>query len=581
MPNDGLRPSLSRPLWLVPLLALAVGLPARAAAPRDEALRLVPPDAGFCLVIQDLRGHADAFLNSPFVEGFLKSSLGVAAGGAPETQKLTEAEAFLQKVLGVSAARLRDDILGDAVVLTYWPGPPGHPEREEGLLLIRARDAALLADVIDRLNQAQKAGGDLKDVEVRKYRDVAYTCRVEGKGTNFYYLRGPVLAFSSQEQVLHRVIDRDRQADAEAEPAVARELRLLGADRDLAALWLNPRAFDADLEQHAARADGPEAGVRKGVLTYWKALDGLAVSLALHRDDVELRLAVRAHEKRLPAPARPLFTREGRRSELWRLFPENALLTVAGRIDLSCLDEALGPFLAADAQKALREKVDRATGLLGKDVLRDVLPALGPDWGCCVSAPPPGKAWFPHVLWALRVRPGDQEPPVDRVLLKALSTVATVAVFAYNSNHADPITVKIVMQGPTEVSCISNPKLFPPGLEPAFASKDGYLLLASSPAAIAAFRGSPSPGAPPGGEAEVPLVRLSLRELRRFVGERLDVVTAYVAEKNGLPREAVTHHLSGLLQATELLDRLELSQRSGPGRFTLTLRLRTELPLRK
>ena len=37
------------------------------ASPRDELLRLVPADVGFCLVLEDLRGHGKAFAESPFV----------------------------------------------------------------------------------------------------------------------------------------------------------------------------------------------------------------------------------------------------------------------------------------------------------------------------------------------------------------------------------------------------------------------------------------------------------------------------------------------------------------------------------
>src|SRR5439155_3628606 len=108
-----------------------------------------------------------------------------------------------------------------------------------------------------------------------------------------YYLRGPLLALTWQEGLLRRVIDLDRRP-AGGEPPVARELRLLGADRSLAALWVNPRAFQADLEAKAAASRGEEAAVLRTTLTYWKALDGIALSLALEKD-LALSLAVRAN----------------------------------------------------------------------------------------------------------------------------------------------------------------------------------------------------------------------------------------------------------------------------------------------
>jgi len=42
--------------------------PAKAAPPCDELLRLVPSDAGFVIVIQDVRGHFDRIGKSPFAK---------------------------------------------------------------------------------------------------------------------------------------------------------------------------------------------------------------------------------------------------------------------------------------------------------------------------------------------------------------------------------------------------------------------------------------------------------------------------------------------------------------------------------
>ena len=45
---------------------------------------------------------------------------------------------------------------GDVVVFAYRPGPPGQPEREQGLALLRARDDALLARLIERINEFER-----------------------------------------------------------------------------------------------------------------------------------------------------------------------------------------------------------------------------------------------------------------------------------------------------------------------------------------------------------------------------------------------------------------------------------------
>src|SRR6476620_11193089 len=117
---------LSVTLWLIPS--------SRAAAPRDELLRLVPDDAGFCVVVQNLRDQLARLEHSPFAARFAASPLGRAFRDAPEARKLAALDQQLRTHLHVSWPQIRDDILGDAVVLAYVPGPPGQPEQERGLL---------------------------------------------------------------------------------------------------------------------------------------------------------------------------------------------------------------------------------------------------------------------------------------------------------------------------------------------------------------------------------------------------------------------------------------------------------------
>src|SRR6266581_203664 len=90
------RPDISR-LSLAALLLVAFALPIRAGSPRDDLLRLVPEDVGFCLAIQDLRGHSDAFLRSPFTKKWWESPIGKAISSAPEHKKLIEFEAQLKQ----------------------------------------------------------------------------------------------------------------------------------------------------------------------------------------------------------------------------------------------------------------------------------------------------------------------------------------------------------------------------------------------------------------------------------------------------------------------------------------------------
>jgi hypothetical protein len=564
-------------VFLVLLLAPAV---AAAATPRDEALRLVPEDVGFCLVVQDLRGHSAALADSPFVQQFRRSPLGVALASSQEVAKVWALDAHLRKDLRLDWTQLRDDLLGDAVVIAYRPGPAGQmTKQDQDLVVVRARDAKLLADVVDRMNRLQQERKEVTELDARIYQGRTYYRRVDHGHENFYFLRGPILAVSSQEEMLRRVLDLDRQAST-AEPHVARQLRLLGADQHLAALWINPQAFVAEMERKAAAAPEQEAAVLRAFLAYWKSIEGAVLSFDVRRD-AEIALALRAQSGRLPAAARRFFAALAQTSELWKHFPANALFAVAGRFDTPALLDLLGDFLTTDDRQTLLQTLQAGLGAaLDKDVVKDILPNVGPDCGFCVTAPPTEKrAWFPQVLFAVRVRPGEQGAGVDQALLSAVKSFVFLGVFDYNRQHKDQTSLKTERQEPIEIKYLAN-EAFPPGFNPAFALKDGYLLFASAPDVIRRFAAA-RPAPPAASTEDIPLLRLSLKDLRQYVQERRVPLVQAIAEKNQLSREEAERRLNGLLLGLEFFDRLEISQRPGPEQLTLTLRLQPAQPFRK
>src|SRR5262249_41388256 len=145
---------------------------------------------------------------SPLGRDWMKSVAGQGLTGAPEWKQLLLAEQHLKKHLGVGWAELRDDVLGDAFAFAYRPGPPGKPEGEQGMFLLRARSEKTLADLVRKLEEVQKSNGELKAVERRQYRGVEYFRRVEQKGNNYYLLRDKVLLYTAQEDLLRQAIEK-------------------------------------------------------------------------------------------------------------------------------------------------------------------------------------------------------------------------------------------------------------------------------------------------------------------------------------------------------------------------------------
>jgi hypothetical protein len=557
-------------------LALLAGLlagRATAASPRDELLRFVPDDAGFCLVVQNLRAQAADLLASPFVQQWSRSPLAAGLAASAEWKQVVRAEAELRKILGVDWPTLRDDVLGDAFVFAYRPGPAGKPEQDQGLFLLRARSAKVLGNLVARANEAQKACNELKGLVEREHRGVKYVRREETRHPTFYLLRDRVLLFTSQEAFLRQAIEQDLDLAANARPPQARRLGALNLDDALLAVTLNPRAFD---EAVAARsAEGPAARTLAGI---WKALQGVGLGVHLDRD-LRLSLTVKARAEDLPAPARRFLLSGSKASGVWSAFPDNALLAVASRVDVPALYELLGQCLGPAARERLEAGLKHSLGaVLGKDVIREVIPALGPDWGLCLTAPPAeGKTWAPGFLLAVKVAEGEPGDPVDQALLGAVHLGAQLAVLGNNKTHPDrPIRLRASTLEGVKVRYLDGEGTFPPGVRPAFALKAGHLVLASSPDEVARFK----PAAVPAG-GTVPLLRLSLKDLRRYLKQRRDELAAVVAHKDNVPKEKALERIDGTAAVLHFLDRVELTQKTAPGQLTLTLSVQTAQALRK
>ena len=85
--------------------------------------------------------------------------------------------------------------------------------------------------------------------------------------------------------------------------------------------------------------------------------------------------------------------------------------------------------------------------MLGKDLIKDVLPNLGPDWGLCVTAPPAkDKTWFPQVTLAMAVAPGPGTAPVDEALFvsQVVERVAHMRLMTSAIGAAIPIPPEFV-----------------------------------------------------------------------------------------------------------------------------------------
>jgi hypothetical protein len=172
---------------------------------------------------------------------------------------------------------------------------------------------------------------------------------------------------------------------------------------------------------------------------------------------------------------------------------------------------------------------------------------------------------------ALAVRPGPKDLAIDQALYRGVHVLASVALFDYNRRHPDdPIRTQTLKQDNVEIKYLSNDNLFPPGFQPACALKDGYLLLATIPDAIARFRPAAAP-APASGE--IPLLRISPKGLAKVLREHRESVIDQIAANNQMSKMAAALKLDNALAALDLVERIEIARSGGSGQASFVLRI--------
>lgn len=377
---------------LLALAALSCS-PAGAGTPSDDLLGLVPPDAGLTLVVSDLRGHSREVLGSPLVARLRELPAVRAWRRSEKGMALTKSRAEIESALGVSLATLRDDLLGDALVLALHVPADRPVDEPAGLLLTRVRDRKALERLIAALNAAETAGGILTRVAERPGSGGSPTVwqRDFAPGTKpdewYAILPDDTFAWSNSESLLRAVFAR-RQGGSGlgASPRLQAVRDALPAD-SLARLYVDPRFL-----MRMARS-GEKAGAPPADPAIRQVLDSMdyAGAALLWRDGLILRTHETFEPSKVPAVLRVREAGESEAADALRRVPRSALIVASWRWDAVALfDFFLGRIPEGDRPRTEMALLAAKGMLLGKDLRREIFPDIAPAATAFLDTPVDG-----------------------------------------------------------------------------------------------------------------------------------------------------------------------------------------------
>ena len=474
-------PTRSRALArLAPTLILAIAASARGDRPADDLLRLVPPDAGATLVVEGLHDRARVVLEDPILDGLRRLPAVEAWRASAQGRRLRGLLIGLERASGVDLATLRDDLLGDAVVLTLRLGPTDPPDQARGMLLLRFRDPRVLRRLVEAANDAEKRAGRAIDETTRQHRETTYTVRSfrqDARPTEYYAILGDdTFAWTNSEDLIRGAIERrDGPAGLLEEPNF-RRVRDRLSERAIASLFVDPRfvarLLAGDPSAIAPAGDRPEEFLRRnlGAVAYAGAAlewqDGPVLHLHEAIDPARLDEPLRRWAERLkgaegPEPAG---------------MPASALAVVAGRVDfLALYDLLLGLIPEADRDRADNLALLLRGLLLDQDPRTAILPRLGPAVLAFVDAPSSG---WPAIVASLEI---DARPGVAEAVDNALRTIFALHA-SYDGSRDDRLRIEIQAAAGLRLTTLT-------GARPrfAYAIGGGRLIAGNAPGAIEAF----------------------------------------------------------------------------------------------
>lgn len=477
------------------LVASAFHSAVAADAPKS-LVSLVPSDAGLCVELDNLSHHGEQFQSGEFFRR-LEAFPPVAEWTGEYSKPVKLILDRIASHLGESTEDFLKKIFGHKVVLSAWSIDGGKLDEGPGLLLLDATDADLLARTIDTLSQGMHADVAVDVPPPLEHAGLPYRTRTLGDGESqklvYMTYLGSIGVMTNNESVMHGVLELYAGADTSIESvgdlSTYREAQTRVPSDSSVKAFINPRRWNAQrllteiVDSGLAQQDD---ALRRFVNDAWKASDYWITGIQLG-DDVRLHGFLHLDLELLDdAQQEVLASLRGEPTFLDRV-PRDAILASTGNVDFVSLVKGLvaGRPGAEEGDLDAIRNLTRGM-LLGLDLIDEVLPALGPEFGVYLvpEGPDVAPAWVAGIQ--TRSIPSNPGPSVGEALQNGFKTFMNLAAGFLADQGQDVTQIQITttdVDG-VDVTSLDGVTVWPQNVVATVAAAEDFVMVGTSRSAV-------------------------------------------------------------------------------------------------
>ena len=377
-----------------------------------ELLKVAPPDATLVITVEGLRDHLRVIRSSPLASNLSQLPAIQDWFASDQYRSFEKSCADIEAGLGLKLSELRDDLIGDAVVLVLRLDPQAllDPSHARGLLLLRAHNPDLLERLIARVNATQQGSGELEQVTDFRRGQTTYRRRkfplASGRPPEWYvsYSDG-TFGFSNSEALIHGVMDRkaffetkktgNKQSRAAKQDGATNvpddlglgdlakfeTLRGLMPERAVARIFVDPRAIEGILAKIPRSNQPSDIRLVSMLEQYLAAVQYGGAALTWNSDAVVLHTVETTNPSRLSSWLSRLAGNSRSGNPVMRRVPPTALALASMHVDALAIREAVFQLMPPASQPVANNLESIASGLLlGQDLCKRILPSVGPGF---------------------------------------------------------------------------------------------------------------------------------------------------------------------------------------------------------